>query len=173
MTIITAWSALQWWLGQTPGRGRDTVRPQSMCSRVGGIILWRTHRLEWTRSKKALSSHSASSWEGQGWNWTFCLSAERTSERPQSRRMFWFKLKPRRNIELGVAVVFCRRCGLCVCTCCLLWCQVYLSRSLQMYSMGSSRQSPRFCVISVRKGGKRYSRWVSSLNGLTDLCRIG
>lgn len=32
--------------------------------------------------------------------------------------------------------------------------EVYLSRSLQMYSMGSSHQSTHFCVISVWKGEK-------------------
>lgn len=56
MTIITAWSASVV-LGSNSRGGVDTIRPESMCSRVGGIILWRTHRLEWTRSKK-LSRHT-------------------------------------------------------------------------------------------------------------------
>lgn len=57
MTIITAWSASVV-VGSNSREGRDTIRPESICSRVGGIILWRTHRLEWTRNKK-LSRHTA------------------------------------------------------------------------------------------------------------------
>ena len=92
-------------MGQTPGRGRDTVRPECMYSCVGGIILWRTLELEWTESKE-LSRHTV-------------LPPERTepeTERSvylQSKRVsahragecFWFKLKPRRNSIRGVLVV--------------------------------------------------------------------
>lgn len=49
-------------------------------------------------------------------------------------------------------------------------------QEMQMYSLGSSHQSTPFCVSSVwcwGWGGGGYSRWVSHVNGLTDLFRIG
>lgn len=48
--LSSGWVKLQ-------GRGTDTIRPESMCSCVGGSILRRTLRLEWARSEE-LSRHT-------------------------------------------------------------------------------------------------------------------
>lgn len=48
--LSSGWVKLQ-------GRGTDTIRPESMCSCVGGIILRRTHWLKWARSEE-LSRHT-------------------------------------------------------------------------------------------------------------------
>lgn len=108
-----------------------------MCSRVGGVILWRTHRLEWTRNKRLLrhtelppERTKAETERSVYLRWEQ-VSAHRASE------CFDFKLKPRRNPELRVVVVFAEGVGFMslYAACCV---EVNLSRSLQMYSMGSS-----------------------------------
>lgn len=142
------------------------------------VVVWVVSCGEGTGSNglksKKLSSYSASSWENQDWNWTFCLSAEWKSERPQSRSLFWFRLKPRRNTELGGCWWFLQKVWvLCFYMLPVVMSGFFLSRGLQMYSMGSSHQSTHFCVISVGKGKKKCSRWFSRVNGLTDLFRIG
>lgn len=160
MTIITACSASV--VVGSNSRGGVEI-PESMCSGVGGIILQRTYRLEWTpKQKSSLSRHTALPPESLKLNVLFICRANKR-ERPQSQQVFRFKLKPRGNREFGGGGGFGRRCGFYV----LYMLPVVMSalpqQVLQIYSMRSWRHSVRFSDIREEKSA------VSGSAALMDL----